>query len=164
MGGLAIFRKMTVDQAARWLEVHPFEVVRLLVSDEQLPGDLRLEPFHVERVRVRGGLETWWEEVPESGAGEPRARTLARALMAAMIERDLVDPRTTRADNLFRGLDAESQVVLRRAVNALIKEQHLVSRMAAEGLTVAIAAGSVGEIHRFVQGKSRVLETLWERL
>ena len=164
MGGLALFRKMTVDQAARWLEVHPFDIVRLLVSDDQLPVDLRLDPFHVERVRVRGGLETWWEVVPTAVPGEPRARTLARMLIAAMVERDVVEPRYTRADNLFRGLDGESQVVLRRAVNALIKEQLLSSRMAAEGLTVTIPGSAVQDLHRFAQGKSRLLDPVWATL
>jgi hypothetical protein len=164
MGGLSVFRKMSIDQAARWLELHPFEVLRLLVNDDALPRDLGLDPSHVERVRVRGGLESWWEGAPDPVPSEPRARTLARALITRMLDRDMVDPNATRADNLFRGLDGDSQVVLRRAVNLLIKEQYLATRMATEGLMVALHPGAVRQLRDFAAGGSRLLDALWERL
>ena len=164
MSGLAIFRKLSMDGAARRLDLHPFEVVRLLVADGSLPRDLRLDAIDVERVRRRGGLETWWDGPPPVVAGEVRVRTLARVLVGRLIERDIVDPTTTRADNLFRGLDVDSQVALRRAVNVLIREDLLTSRMAAEGLKVGVVPGAVGPLRDFAAGGGRLLDTLWEQL
>ncbi len=164
MSGLAIFRKLTVDGAARQLDLHPFDVIRLLVADGGLPKDLRLEAADVERARQGGGLETWWDGAPPVEPNEPRARTLARGLIARFVARDLVDPRTTRADNLFRGLDSDGQVMLRRAVNVLIKEQLLVSRMDAQGLRVGLVPASLGHLRDFAAGEGRLLDSLWEQL
>lgn len=164
MSQLAVLRKRTVSSVAHQLDLHPFEVVRLLTAADALPRDLRLEAAHVERVRVTGGLETWWEVPPPTVAGEPRARTLARLMVGRMIERGVVSPRSTRADNLFRGLDPDAQIVLRRAANVLIKEQLLTSRMAAEGLVVGVAPASLSQLREFAAGGGRLLDALWEQL
>ena len=164
MSVLDVFRKPTVDDVARRLELSPFDAVRILVADGGLPRDLRLDASHIERIRVRGGLENWWDQPFEPRPGEARSRALVRELASRLIDHDLVDPRFTRADNLFRGLDPDSQAVLRRAVNHLIKEQLLQSRMAKEGLVISLHPGAVRQVRDIAQGASRVLDSLWERL
>lgn len=164
MSALDRFRKPTLDQVARKLELSPFDVVRILVAEDALPRDLRLDPAHLDRIRVRGGLENWWDQPPEPAPGESRSRALVRALLTRMLDRNLVDPAATRADNLFRGLDNDSAAVLRRAVNLLLKEQLLQSRMAAEGLLVSLHPGAVRQLRELAQGSSRTLDSLWDRL
>jgi CO/xanthine dehydrogenase Mo-binding subunit len=59
-----------VADAARRLELHPFEVVRILVADGSLPSALRLDAATLARVRSAGGLETWWEAPATPEANE----------------------------------------------------------------------------------------------
>lgn len=128
----ALLRKLRVDQAARWLEIHPFEVVRTLVLADALPSDLRLDAADVEAVRQRGGLETWWED----GADLPNP-ALLEALLNQLQAR-LANTAGTRSDNLFRGLDPARQVFLRRAVNQLVRTGYLDILMTARGLSVTL--------------------------
>lgn len=165
MAGMDAFRRLTVSGAARHLEIHPFDVIRLLVADGgTLPADLRLDAEHVDRARARGGLEHWWETPPMAFPEEPPVRALVRAIVRRMLDRDLVDPHATRADNLFRGLDPETQVQLRKAVNLLIREQLLTSRMAAEGLLVALHPGAMEQLAAVAAGRSPILDAIWDRL
>jgi hypothetical protein len=163
MAGLELFQRMSVEQVAKWLELHPFEIVRILVADGSLPSDLRLDAANVERVRLAGGLETWWEG-PPAGLQDPNpAQGLMRALLSRVIEKGYVEPKAVRADNLFRGLDAEHQRGLRRAVNALIREGVLVSSMSATGLTLAVASARLADVRQFAgEGKGPVAQ-LWDQ-
>lgn len=133
---LALLRKLRVDQVARWLEIHPFEVVRVLVSADCLPADLRLDATDVERVRELARLETWWD-----GAGVPLSDSelvveLGKHLLVRLPEASC----RTRADNIFRGLDGHRQIFLRRVVNRLARMGYLDIVMTASGLTVSLRA------------------------
>lgn len=149
MRQVEVLRRLRLDEAARWLELHPFDLVRLLALHDQLAPDLRLDGDDVETVRRLGGLETWWEDAPKPEPGESPARSLLRALVAKILVRSLVEPNATRADNLFRGLGPDAQLLLRRAVNLLIRERYLVSRMSAEGLLVSVRAGCEDDLRAF---------------
>lgn len=164
MSAVDLLRRHTVDRAAQALELHPFDVVRILVADDALPPDLRLDASHLERVRQRGGLEQWWVSPPPPPPGEGRAQALVRAMLERMIERAVVEPRRTRADNLFRGLDPEGQVVLRRAVNILIRDQLFTSHMATEGLMVALTPEAADRVRAAAGGPLSLLDPILERL
>lgn len=163
MAGLELFQRMSVEQVAKWLELHPFEIVRILVADGTLPSDLKLDANNVERVRVAGGLETWWDGPPAPSGAESPDRALVRAMLRRMLEKGNVEPKVVRADNLFRGLDIENQRILRRAVNALIREGVLASSMSAMGLTVAITAAREPDVRTFAVEGSGVVDRLWDQ-
>jgi hypothetical protein len=163
MAGLELFQRMSVEQVARWLELHPFEIVRILVADGSLPSDLKLDSANVERIRTAGGLETWWEGPPTPANGETAQHALVRAGVRELVQRGWVEPRHVRADNLFRGLEAEYQRVLRRAVNTMIREGFIVSSMSATGLTVAIAAARLTEARGFAEGAGGPIEKIWDQ-
>jgi hypothetical protein len=163
MAGLELFQRMTVEQVAKWLELHPFEIVRILVADGSLPADLRLDASNVERVRAAGGLETWWEGPPPVAPGQNAAQATVRQLLLKVLDKQYVEPRTVRADNLFRGLDAEHQRGLRRAVNALIREGVLISSMSATGLTVAIAEARSADARQFAAEGTGPVSHLWDQ-
>ena len=134
---LELLLKLRVDQAARWLEIHPFVVIRALVHADALPADLRLDTQHVESVRVEAGLELWWDGVtiPES---EPE---LLRKLLQTLDERlTTSEGAVTRCDNLFRGLDRPRRYFLRRAVNELVRMGYLDLVMTTRGLSVTLPA------------------------
>ncbi|MSP57218.1 MAG: hypothetical protein EXR69_16725 [Myxococcales bacterium] len=155
---LASLRKLRVDQVARWLEIHPYEVIRALVQQEALPADLRLETQHVEQVRELLGLQTWWN----GGEAPARDGDLIAALILRLTTRlaiigdppDSAPPRplSTRSDNLFRGLDPEQQMFLRRAVNHLVKMGYLDIVMTAAGLSVTLRPESRRELRLLVPG------------
>ncbi len=163
MAGLELFQRMSVEQVARWLELHPFEIVRILVADGSLPSDLKLDANCVERVRVAGGLETWWDGPPAPRGDEPPVRALVRALFARLLDRGYVEPKLVRADNLFRGLDAEHQRALRRSVNALIRGGVLTSAMSATGLTLSLAAGREADARTFADQGAGPIDRLWDQ-
>jgi hypothetical protein len=163
MAGLELFQRMSVEQVAKWLELHPFEIVRILVADGSLPADLRLDAANVERVRSAGGLETWWEAPPSPASGESAMQTLVRSLLQKVLDKGYLASRTVRADNLFRGLDAEHQRGLRRAVNALIREGVFVSAMSATGLTLAIAGEREADVRLFASEGKGPVSHLWDQ-
>jgi hypothetical protein len=154
---LALLRKLRVDQAARWLEVHPFEVIRTLVYAEALPADLRLEDDDVERARVAGGIERWWEgaTIPESEAD------LLRHLLLTVCDRLTADNgATTRCDNLFRGLERPRRYFLRRAVNEIVRMGYLEICMTTRGLSVTLPAGSSAALKRLADDPQQIAALL----
>ncbi len=146
---LDALRPWSVGRVASALELHPFEVIRVLVSEGTLPPDLRLRPEDVARVVEVGGLEAWWDPREEA---ERAAAVLVPALARQLLERGVVDPAWTRADNLFRGLDPRAQSVVRRAVNAWIRSGAMGSRMSARGLELTVRAAGVPELRGLAEG------------
>lgn len=143
MHSLELLRPWSVVRVAQALDLHPFEVIRILAADGSLPPGLRLRPGDVARVVEVGGLEAWWDP----SDGEPReAAPLVRALAAELVTRGLVEPTWTRADNLFRGLLPVEQAVVRRAINAWIRLGAMGSRMTARGLELTVRAPAVDDL------------------
>lgn len=140
----------SVNRVAAALDLHPFEVIRLVVAEGALPADLRLHPVDVARVVEAGGLETWWEEPP--GSPPPRAAELVPLLAEELLRREIVDPTWTRADNLYRGLGPAGQAVVRRAVNAWIRSGVLASRMSARGLELSVRPSGAAVLQALAGG------------
>jgi hypothetical protein len=134
MANTEMFQKLTLQDLARWLELHPYDIVRILVAADALPDDLRFESGDVDRVRELGGIEAWWADAP---AGAEDEAGLRAALVKQLNERGAFgDEGATRFDNLLRGLGPDHQVAMRRVAQQLIKEHHLVTRPTATGLQV----------------------------
>ncbi len=163
MAGLELFQRMSVEQVAKGLELHPFEIIRILVADGSLSSDLRLDASSVERVRVAGGLETWWASNPSAAPGHDVTLALLRELLQKVLARGYVEPRGVRADNLFRGLDTEYQRGLRRAVNALIRGGVFMSSMSATGLTLSVAPAREADLRLFVVEGRGPVSHLWDQ-
>ena len=60
MSTLDLFEKIRVSQIASSLDLHPFEVARLLGQVGGMPHTLAFEQADIERVRELAGVETWW--------------------------------------------------------------------------------------------------------
>lgn len=151
---LDALRPWSVGRVAQALELHPFEVLRILVSMQALPRDLRLRPEDVQHLAAEGGLEVWWQA---GRLSEPRARTpsvLLQTLAGQLLDRGVVEPDWTRADNLFRGLDASSQATVRRAVNAWIRSGKMGSRMSNRGLEVTVRRSGLEHFRAVADGAS----------
>lgn len=140
--GLDALRPWSVMRVADALDLHPFEVIRILATDGTLPRDLRLRPRDAARVVEAGGLEAWWGELDRETPGP----ILVRALANQLLERQVVEPAWTRADNLFRGLEPLEQGVVRRAVNAWIRSGAMASRMSARGMELCVRPAAVADL------------------
>lgn len=153
-------RDPMIGQVARQLEVHPFSMLRILVSQGAEPQNLRMSPLEIETFRQMAGLEQWWSRTPGAEPGESPIRGIARALLKEMLRRGYIDPEFTRSDNLLRGLDTEGRLIMRRCVNLLIKEGYLGTRATRYGLQVGIVSSRVDTVRNFVEHNSGALDSL----
>jgi hypothetical protein len=82
-------------------------------------SDLTHTDSDLARLREFGEIETWWD----GDAGLPDdaspSRRVVRGMLDAMLQRDRVGDKTTRVDNLWRGLPAEHTETAQQAVMVL---------------------------------------------
>ncbi|NOY27089.1 MAG: hypothetical protein GXP62_14570 [Oligoflexia bacterium] len=163
MPGVDLFEKLTLGEVARWLDLHPFDLARILGTvDGGLPQDLRFSHGDVDRLRDVAGVETWWTgDLPI--ADEIRGRALVRSLASHLVIRARGDDWICRADNLFRGLEPADQWVVRRAVNLLIVKGVLVSVSRATGLHVRLSSDGRRRLQALSDGTDlpESMEALW---
>lgn len=163
MSGADLFEKLTIGQVARWLDVHPFDLVRMMGStDGGLPTDLRLDEAQIDRLRDQAGVETWWSgDLNVSDA--VRGRALVRSLAAQILSRSASGSWVSRADNLYRGLEPADHWVVRRAVNQLILDRVLISVARSSGLHVELGPKANEVLGGIAEGTEipASLEALW---
>lgn len=163
MSGADLFEKLTLGQVARWLDLHPLELARVLGSEDGgLPRDLRFVDDDVDRLRDLAGVETWWTgDLPV--ADPTRGRALVRSLAHHLVSRAHGAEWITRADNLYRGLEPADQWVVRRAINVLIVESILGSTSRASGLHVALGQDGLSRLRAIADGSDMPdsMEALW---
>ena len=157
MSTLDLFEKLRVSQIAGALDLHPFEVARLMGQAGEIPRTLQFEEADIDRVRELAGVETWWSNGGATVDDEIPGRALVRSAAQMLLERDVVDDNTTRADNLFRGL------VVRRAVNHLIREEVLRSIPTSQGLHLRVDKDKVAVLKSIADGSGipESLQELW---
>jgi hypothetical protein len=163
MSTLDLFEKVRVSQIASSLDLHPFEVARLLGQAGGLPRTLAFEQADIERVQELAGVETWWGSNAPKIEDDIPGRALVRTATQMLIDRGVVDDNTTRADNLFRGLEAADQFVVKRAVNHLILEEILQGIPTSQGMQLRVAAGKLSVLQGIADGSKipSSLEELW---
>ncbi len=152
MSGIDLLQRLSVADVARWLEVHPFDILRILASEDALPADLRFESEDVDRIRASGGLEVWWQEGEPNLDPDNQGASMFRALAGRMLEKEVGGPRTTRLDNLFRGLEADRQRIARGLVQALLQHGWLATVSTDRGTHVTITPGRMGQMASIAQG------------
>ena len=163
MSTLDLFEKIRISQMASSLDLHPFEVARLMGQVGGLPRTLAFDENDIDRVRELAGVETWWGgNAPKVDDAIP-GRGLVRTAAQMLIDREIVGEKTTRADNLFRGLEPADQFVVRRAVNHLIREEVLRSIPTSQGLHLQVDEASVAKLQGIADGSNigAGLEELW---
>jgi hypothetical protein len=163
MATLDLFEKIRVSQIASSLDLHPFEVARLMGQAGGLPFTLAFDQNDIDRVRELAGVETWWGGNAPTVEDDIPGRGLVRTAAQMLLDREVVGGNTTRADNLFRGLDPADQFVVRRAVNHLIREEVLKSIPTSQGLHLQVDADKVKVLQGIADGSKipSSLEELW---
>ena len=152
---LADLRPLNLSDAAHALGVDPFEVVRLLVASRTLDGGapLQLTRDRVDDLRSTAGIEHWWQE-SGAPAGDNPLRAAVQGALQQLVSRDLVGDRSTRLDNLWRGLGYEQQVAVEQAVMVLLEEGKLTTAASARGVQVSIAPGAEAELAQIAKGRA----------
>lgn len=161
MAELELFEKLTLRHIGRWLDVHPFDIVRVIAVEGGLPPQLAFDEYDVDRIRERTGVETWWDGGALPVSDENRRRALVRSLIHKLLEN--ADGRLTRADNLTRGLEGDDQATVRRAVNQLIRDGQLLSQSTSRGLEVCVSPDHRAILQSISEGRDipKQLEALW---
>jgi hypothetical protein len=139
---------LNLHDVAGKLGVHPFEVVRLLVMRGVMGDDFCLSSSTVDGLRSFAQIEDWWTEgtLPED---ENVRRAVVRGVLDAMLQRNLISE-TTRLDNLWRGLPADSGEVAEQAVGIMLELGLLVALGATSGTRVSIHPDAVETIKSVV--------------
>ena len=163
MATLDLFEKIRVSQIASSLDLHPFEVARLLGQAGGLPYTLAFDQNDIDKVCELAGVETWWGSSAPKIEDDVPGRKLVRTAAQMLIDREVVGGNTTRADNLFRGLEPADQFVVRRAVNHLIREEVLKSIPTSQGLHLQVDADKVTVLQGIADGSKipSSLDELW---
>ena len=157
------FQKMRVVDIARNLGIHPFDVVRILTVKDAFHPTLRFDQADLEKVRSYGGVETWWTGDHKVEDDPIRARGILRSIVREMVRRRLVGDRTTRADNISRGLEPEDEVIARRALNHLIQEHLLRTHSTPMGNHISIVPEQLPVMESLADGRAMPagLAALW---
>jgi hypothetical protein len=157
------FKKLHVLDLAVRLGLHPFDVVRILAARGGLPAGLASEPAEVDRLRQAGGIEVWWTGSHPIEDDAVRARGVLRSVARELVQRGIQGDRTTRADNVWRGLEAEDQRTARRALNLLIQERFVRTLATPVGNHVSVIPDQVGAMQRIAAGSDMPasLAALW---
>lgn len=163
MAALELFESLTVTEIARWLDLHPFDVARVLGTADRLPASLRFEQDAVDAVRDLAQVETWWDDGEPVVRDEVRGRALVRSALKLLLDHGAGGDAPARADNLFRGLEPADQWLVRRAVNVLIRDGVLTSVPRASGLAIRVDGGQREVVRAIVDGQNvpESLEALW---
>lgn len=133
-------RPLGISDVAKRLGIDVFEVVRLLVASGNMPTHLQVPSEHVERLRSFGGIDApWWIDV-ELPEDEHPLRQRVRAAIQLLLDRGHVGDRTTRMDNVWRGLPDDDQAFLQTALTVLGEEGLLTVLATPVGVQVAIAS------------------------
>ena len=135
--------------AAR-LELHPFDLVRIISHEEPMPQELLFGEAEIEIIARKAGILPWWDanEGLTWPAEDPdRTEALARALAWKLASHQPTRRNPVRADNLFRGLKGTDRRRARRITNGLIRLEVVQSVPTWRGLCLGIAEGDEGLLH-----------------
>jgi len=152
--GLDLFEKLSMVEVARVLDLHPFELARLLGAGPALPRVLSFEETDIERLRQLAGVENWWDGGALPEQDESHQRSLVRSLAHKIVEQGLPGGAATRADNLFRGLEGDDRSFVRRVVNQLIRERLATSSSSARGLLFHVDEEDGARLAQIAKGEN----------
>ncbi len=163
MANVEQFKKLGIKDLSARLGIHPFNAVRILTAKNQLSADLLFDEDDVEKVRRFGGIEYWWTGSCTLEEDSIQGRAVLRSIARELVKRGVVGVQTTRADNVYRGLEADDERLARRALNVLIQEQFLRTMPTPLGIHVSIVPDRLQAVERLATGKEipPALAVLW---
>ena len=161
MNTLELFRKMTLSDMAKTLDVLPFDMARHYGQKEGLPVEMLFDTDELQKVRQEMGLQMLWDGSPFQIEDDEPSRRLVREFARRLLEQESSKP--SRVDDLSRGLVGADKQLINVAVNALIKLGVLQSIPLATGLGVGKLSSGLPVLEKLVSGEAvpEMLEQLW---
>ena len=161
MNSLELFRKMTLSDMSKTLDVLPFDVARHFGQGEGLPVEMLFDSEDLKRVRQEMGLEMFWDGSPFQIEDDEPARRLVREFARRLLALDTGQP--SRVDDLARGLVGSDKQLINGAVNAMIKLGVLQSIPLSTGLGVGKLSSGLPVLEKLASGGAvpEMLEQLW---
>jgi hypothetical protein len=142
-------RPVGLVEASRRLKVDPFELVRIELG---LAGKLERLTFTADRLAILardGGIETRWLD-PAKLPATPAGRV--REAFGELGRRGFVGNKTTRLENLGRGLPPAEADMIRRAAPLMAEEGLLQLSAGPLGALVAVKPGAESRIAAVAAG------------
>lgn len=152
MRASTVLRRAGVLEVAHRLDLDPLEILHLLVEADSLPGDLRFDEADAERLQELAGAEWWWAEGEPFLADDDPGPDMVRAILEEIVARGFVGGRSTRRDNLLRGIGSDRRLVAEDAVAALISAGWLAESQRQTGSMVTLPQARLAEAQVFLEG------------
>jgi len=146
------FQPLRPLAAARKLNLDPITLVRLSVEVGCLPDDLQFDHGILDALTEDGGLENWWGDRPAAQNQDER-HALLLSVLEALLLRDLIGDRTTRIDNLSRGLKTSDKALVDRFLLQLEAQGLLVTELSPLGRRIAISSDGAAKIRKLAAGE-----------
>ena len=145
MTNLDLFRKKTLTDLAKSLDLTPFDLARHYGSKEGLPLDLLFDKGEQDQLRSELSLEDWWSSAGpcvdilnnEVLVDVSMVRTRLRQISAMLLRRS---SETHRSDNLMRGFSEESSELSIQEEKSLITV--LLNLLIRSGAIQSVSMGS----------------------
>lgn len=150
MSSIDLFRQKNLTEVARALELHPFDLARHLGAKKQLPNRLQMSQEQIADLELELGVATIWaEDGPQVHEPNPRRRLL-RELAGRLLDANFTRPH--RADNWYRGLVEEQQLLITQSINHMIELELLQSTSTPAGLHIQINEAARHKIEALFDG------------
>lgn len=153
---LASLMPIGLNEVSRRLGVDPFETVRLLVATgHDLSGPMAFSEAIVETLQEQGGVHASWWDPAALPTGDGRSVALVHQALKALLDKGYIGDKTTRMDNVWRGLSFEDQSLLQQALTVLTEEGLVRCVGTPVGLQVAVDAFKEAAVKGIASGKKQ---------
>jgi len=151
--------KITVEEAARRLGVHPFEIVRHLTIHRQAIPGFQIEADLLPTIMAWAGIEDWWAEEAESAAtaDEPTPRhdpnprrRVVRGIPFKLLALGKVGASHTRIDNAWRGLSGDLKGFGKTVVDRMKRDGLLLSKPTVNGEHIFLNPARLEDIQALI--------------
>lgn len=142
-------RPLGLVEAARRLKIDPFELVRVEVGLGSRLERLTWTADRLATVARDGGIEAVWLD-PQNLSPNPLVRV--REAFGELGRRGFVGSKSTRLENLTRGLSLGEAERVRRAAPALAEEGLLLLSAGALGAAISVKPGAEGKLAAIAAG------------
>jgi hypothetical protein len=150
---------MDLAQAARHLDLEPFEIVRLLVASGKTRETFSFDTSSIAALASFAGIERWWDEwSPSTSDGVDPRKAVVLAALGRLLQGEFIGANRTRQDNLWRGLQATLRESVESAVDVLIEDGVLILRAATAGLEISIREDAQERVVQFAAGEDLPVE------
>ena len=162
--------RISVEEVARRLGIHPFEVVRHLTTHRQSMPGFTVESDMVSTVMGWAGLENWWEDDPSDAissargdlstsrgvdASSPRhdphiRRRVVRWIPYKLLQKGKVGASHTRIDNAWRGLSGDMKGFGKNVVDRMKRDGILLTKPTVNGEHIFLNPERLEDIQRLI--------------